>query len=179
MIRRFDKNAELKTADSSIVKIKFFVYLKLAYGLFRDVLCIVGLILIDICILIQFRKILGRKKKFFTKESGHGKPNARIDSVENRITKLVLISGTVNALGHVPYFLKLLPWIEMSQCLKDGTTTVFFLSLCSQFFINYFFNKNFSRYFNRKFRTLFMNPCQKEPENKSQATYASQWRENS
>jgi hypothetical protein len=130
--------------------------IEFAHSIFRDCICVLIILVINIMTLLDMKKSLGKKKRLTFNTHAPLRNNRaqlklstvyRASQAENKITFMVLTTGVLACLGHGLIFVYNLPWLalQMSTCFYSFTNFVYFMSFGANFFIYYFFNKSFRR----------------------------------
>lgn len=73
---------------------------------------------------------------------------SRVELAERRLTEMILVKSAVRIFGHMPYFLKYIPSVEMSSCVREAFSVLFIASDMVNFFIYYAYNRVFRAYLN-------------------------------
>jgi hypothetical protein len=133
-----------------------YKYLKLASSMFRDVFCIVLIVILNFFMLYEYRKLVKRKKQL---KKSKNKKELRS---QRRLTKMVFIIGLVVCAGHLPYSLKYIRRLEENVCLEEAVNLMYVMSILSYFFIYYIFNNVLRTFSIDIFRRLLRIESKKE-----------------
>lgn len=135
--------------------------LDLVHSFIRDVVCVVLLLILDIIILVIFRRIMTNKRLVIfgpqTIESRKAEAH-KLENAENKTTLMILIIGVMTFIGRFPIFINYLPIrFNLKQCFEFTSETLFFVNISLQFFVYYIFNQMFKNVFKRIFcmRNIF------------------------
>lgn len=144
-----------------------FRLFNLIQSFIRDFFCVILLLLLDIFILIVFRRLMWNKKQIMlggqTANINHNQastsnniPNSianKVDSAENKTTIMILIIGIMTFIGRFPIFLNYLPLnFHWKQCIQFTSESLFLVNISINFFVYIFFNRNFKLVFMRLYR---------------------------
>jgi hypothetical protein len=153
----FDFPEEKRSTDycgENKIECQIFDVVKLVNNFFNDVFLLILTVTIDLLLLKNYGKLLIKKKSL-----GNSKINKANDA-KHRITKMIIINGIFYFVAHLPELSSvLLLYIFRNEtvqfcsfemtCDKINEIAQFFIfiSIISQFFINYSFNKFFKESF--------------------------------
>lgn len=130
------------------------------------------LIAIDCLILVEFRRVIQRKKRILSNSSSQSncggsvvggnsssKPMAcmhhsisRVELAEKRLTQMILVKSAVRICGHMPYFFKYIPTMQVNMCFREISSICFITSDAVNIFIYYAYNRIFREYINSLFQ---------------------------
>ena len=83
--------------------------------------------------------------------AGRSSKHSRAEKAEYKITLMVIVTGLITILGHLPMFIKYFPPAKLSRhwCLTIFVEVIYDLSLSVNFFVYFYFNKTFQKCFKR------------------------------
>ena len=128
-------------------------------SIIRDFICIALIVILNVLNLVFMKKAMKRKKSISTDNT----TKSKAERAENRITIMVIFTGLVVILAHVPlmfYFLPIpaLSLVVQSNCFYDITAFFYDLAYFANFFLYFFFNNVFKQTFYQLFRCIRPKP---------------------
>ena len=153
---------ELVKTDFRYSQLNF--YITLAQGVFRDIICVIVIFIINIFILIEFNRIIVKKRSLAfinlnnRLDSFHGEnretPPRQNENKLRIIIKMVFYSSIQTIFGHLPLFFKYFSIFKENKCFVQVSKLFYVLSVSLQFFIYYFFNNVFKSNIHQTFSNL-------------------------
>lgn len=123
------------------------------HTILRDGLGILFIVLLNILMYVEIRKLLNKKRQIQIKSNND---DSKINKTERTITLMVIASSMLTVCGHVLIFVYKLPIIDnqgykSNRCLRVFSLFFYYVSYSSHFFIYFLFNNHFRRVFTRCF----------------------------
>ena len=133
---------------------QLFRSLQLVHSFIRDFFCVVCVLLLDIIVLVTFRKAMARKKRLVFRLDQLGLNNKhieRIEFAEYNTTLMILTIGFMTLICRLPLFVNYLPVLNerLRPCFQLLTESLFLVNISSNILFFYFFNATFRTLFNR------------------------------
>lgn len=131
------------------VALKWFAF---SYSFIRDILCSLVLVTINICLVMQFRKDM--EKKRFAQGAKSSKLVISTEKSQQMVTRMVMCIALKSTLCHMPYFL-----IYQSFSNIFTKNELFLIVALDALEISYFFNFFLYLSFNKRFKENFILIC--------------------
>jgi hypothetical protein len=127
-------------------------YLTLVQGVFRDIICVFVIFIINVLILIEFNRIIIKKRSLIRlnnqsdnllRRKNRDVSARQNDSKLRLIIKMVFYCSIQTTFGHIPLFFKYFSVFKEDKCFVQITKLLYVLSVSTNFFIYFFFNSVF------------------------------------
>ena len=140
---------------------KFFYAFDLVMSFLRDILCVVFLFILNVLVMVWFKKSLNRKKILFInlKSPLYRRKLVKTDKAEIKNTIIVILSSLLTIIGHTPSAVKFfITLVQDNNSYFDYVRLVSRVSMDLYFSLNIFlflFNKIFRRAILKKLLFIF------------------------
>lgn len=135
------KEIKYKLVDSAFSSTDLDFAFRMIHTIFRDIICVFALLLLNILLLRKFKTIIKNKKKL------GNKVNAKAEASEKNITIMIMIISVLSIVGHIPTFLKYMPYFNENKCIKSMVVLFTIISISFNFFVYFKFNVVFKNFF--------------------------------
>lgn len=131
-----------------------FDYFRFAHSLNRDLLCVIVIFIINILLLQNFKKLMHKKIEF---QKNRQRKENLTNRKENKLTLMIVVSGFVCIIGHLPIFIRYVPISLVKEFIAQND---WFLRIIENFLffslsINFFVYLIFDSYFKKSFLDIF------------------------
>ena len=155
---------ELVKTDFRYSRLNF--YITLTQGIFRDLICVFIIFVINVFVLIEFNRIIKRKRilvslnsnnssRHFTLKENRENSARQNEKKQKLIIKMVFVSSIQTSFGHIPLFFKYFSVFKENKCFVQMSKLLYVLSVSTNFFIYYFFNNVFKNNVQQILSNLF------------------------
>ena len=119
----------------------------LTHTIIRDGICTMLIIIFNLLILFQMRKLI-KSKKSINPTNNTSSKNEKATQAQKNLNRMVLLTSTFTLICHLLLFIYYLPiQITANPCYKTIMLILFYLSLSINFFTYFKFNLHFKRLF--------------------------------
>lgn len=143
---RADNSTEYYLAEKATT---FNEYYGLAQSVFRDIVCVVLLIILNVLIIINMRKLLQKKQSLAGHQSqSRLDPNSsRTSRAQINLTRLILVTSLITLFSRFPVILKYLPVkaINSNLCILIAVESLYELSVSINLLVYIQFNRRFRK----------------------------------
>ena len=144
-------SVEFYLAKTSLALSPLNQYYALAQSVFRDIVCVVLLIVLNILIIKSMRKLLHRKKAIagHSNVANHQSEHNRTNRAQINLTRLILVTSLVTLFTRFPVILKYVPvaTLNSDSCLRIAVESLYELSISINLFVYIQFNRRFRKRF--------------------------------
>jgi hypothetical protein len=149
VIRRVSLNntiVEYKKNEKKFYDSTTYEYLHLMNSIFRDVVVVIILFIINLYILIHLKKIRERKTRLQKTTTFSKMIKSRAEMAENRKARMIYVLCLIYIFGHLPsvvYYMRILSYSYFRVTFYAIADIIYQLSYGTPLFVYYFFNNNF------------------------------------